>query len=435
MPRITTLLVAATTAFAFAVAGAGAAPGDLDRSFGHRGVARTPNQSEWRALTLQRNGRIVTVGNLGFDGQRIELARYLPDGRLDPTFGNGGRANVLDQGAGCHSVHPATAGIDSQSRTVVAGTLRECNSEGSVFLVVRVLPGGDLDTSFGDQGIVLLDPGVNDRAVDLEIGPGDSILVGGDVSAGWPGSAFIVARLNDRGALDPSYGDGGTAIVPLGHRGGVAAMAVDAKGRATLAGCCRIRHRRRIGIIRLTRGGELDDSFSGDGRRPLDLGRREEASALAIGKRGRVFVAGSVAERKPRRTQKTDLALARLNSNGPLDRRFGRRGVVTTDMDRFDNPSSLEPQADGKIVVSAVGDRFDGNSTQRWVVLRYRKRGRLDHSFSGNGRAFPRIHGSPPVMQMQPNGRILLLGWRFDDADPYGFILARLRNDGRPLGG
>jgi uncharacterized delta-60 repeat protein len=432
--RATVLLaLAAAAGFAFGASSASAAPGDLDPSFGRNGVVSTPIGSEARALALQQNGRIIAVGNLGEYGYTIEIDRFFRDGDIDPTFGNGGRVNVVDAGDGY--VYAAAAGIDSQGRIVVAGTLSEYDSPRRI-VVARVLPGGDLDTSFGDQGIVLLEPG-SDVVARLEIRPDDSILVGGTVTRPRQNPALIVAQIDNQGELVSSYGDGGMAVVPLVNRGGVAAMDVDAQGRATLAegwpGADRI-----IDVIRLTAGGELDASFSGDGRRGLDLGRKERVRTVAIGKRGRIFVGGSVAEREPRHTYRTNLALARLKSGGSLDRRFGRRGIVTTDMDRFDYASNLEPQTDGKIVVSAIGDRFSLGYPQEWVVLRYGQRGNLDDSFSGNGRAHPELYGSPPAMEMQPDGRILLLGWRWEDdadTDPYGFTLARLRNDGRPLGG
>jgi uncharacterized delta-60 repeat protein len=431
--RVTVLLaVAAAAAFAFGTSAASAAPGDLDPSFGRNGVVFTPIGSEARALALQQNGRIVAVGNLGDYGYTIEIDRFFRDGDLDPTFGNGGRVNVVDAGDGY--VYAAAAGIDSQGRIVAAGTLAEYDSPSRI-VVARVLPGGELDTSFGDQGIVLLDPG-SDAVARLEIRPDDSILVGGTMDRYTKNPALIVGRIDNQGDLDSSYGDGGTAIFPIA-RGGVAAMDVDATGRATLAEeYAGPDH--RVGIDRLTPGGELDDSFSGDGRRGVDLGRRERVRAVAIGKRGRFFVGGSVSEPEPRHTYRTNLALARLKPGGSLDRRFGRRGIVTTDMDRFDYASNLEPQADGKIVVSAIGDRFSLGYPQEWVVLRYGQRGKLDDSFSGNGRARPELYGSPPAMKMQPDGRILLLGWRWEDdadTDPYGFTLARMRNDGRPLVG
>jgi uncharacterized delta-60 repeat protein len=434
MPRIATLLAASAATLAFGVTCASAVPGDLDRGFGNRGVVRTYNSSEARALALQQNGRIVAVGSWFFEA--IEIDRYLRGGDLDPTFGNGGRARLLDDGG---YVNPAAAGIDSVGRIVVAGAL-EGPSPQTDIVIIRVLPSGDLDTSFGDQGVVVLNPGGDDGAVGLELRPDDSILVGGYVSGFSQDPASIVARIDDQGDLDSDYGDGGVATVPLGS---VAAMAADARGREMLAEGFPGPDQ-TIQMVRLTPGGELDDSFSGNGRRTLDLGRRERVRALAIGKRGRILVGGSVAQgRNPRRTSHSNLALARLNSNGSINRRFGRRGrrgIVTTDLDLFDTASDIVPQADGKIVVSAVGDHLSpGDYPQRWAVLRYRKSGKLDRFFSGNGRAFPkpRIYGSPPLMEMQPNGRILLLGYSWPDelADPDGFVLARMRNDGRPLGG
>jgi uncharacterized delta-60 repeat protein len=434
MLRIATLLAASAASFLFGVAGASAAPGDLDRSFGNRGVVRTYNGSAGTALALQQNGRIVAVGD--WLQSAIEIDRYLRGGDLDPTFGNGGRARVLDVSADNGYVYPAAAGVDSMGRIVVAGGLADSSSpdpDSMNIVVVRVLPSGDLDTSFGDQGIVVLgDPGVHDVAVGLEVRPDDSILAGGFENGFRQDSAFIVARIDDQGELDSDYGDGGTAIVPMGHRGSVAAMAVDARGRATLAEPYHGTDR-AVDMIRLTGGGELDDSFSGNGRRTLNLGVHERVRTLAIGKRGRVFVGGSVTTRR----EGSNLALARLKPDGRLDRRFGRRGIVTTDMDLFDYASDLEPQADGKIVVAAIGDHYGLDYPPRWVVLRYRRNGRLDRSFSGNGRAVPRIYGFHPVSEMQPNGRILVLGWSRTDEfeDPEGFVLARLRNDGRPLGG
>jgi uncharacterized delta-60 repeat protein len=442
MLRVTTLLTTGFATFAFAVAGAGAAPGDLDRSFGNRGFVRTSNGSEGRALALQQNERIVAVGNW-VDGYAIRIVRYLRDGSLDPTFGNGGLATVLDVGAENGSIHPAAAGIDSVGRIVVAGKLEDPASLSGI-VVFRVLPGGDLDTSFGDQGMVVLDPGVRDGAVGLEVRADDSVLVGGYANEFRQDSAFVVARIDDQGDLDAGYGDGGIAVVPVGRRSAVAAMAVDSAGRATLAG----QWPNETHMIRLTSDGELDDSFSGDGHRTLDLGRREQVLTLAIGKRERILVGGEVAERRAGQTGHTNLVLARLKPGGSLDRRFsrrGRRGIVTTDVAKWDYASSLEPQADGKIVLAGIAERFGYNFSYgvRWVVLRYRKNGRLDRSFSGNGRSFPNGNGygpklgHGPAMEMQSNGRVLLLGWTQEDelADPSGFVLARLRNDGRPLGG
>src|SRR5262249_5573735 len=44
-----------------------------------------------RAVALQADGKIVVAGYVQQEFARFALARYLPDGTLDATFGNGGR--------------------------------------------------------------------------------------------------------------------------------------------------------------------------------------------------------------------------------------------------------------------------------------------------------------------------------------------------------
>jgi hypothetical protein len=58
--------------------------GTLDTTFGKRGktITRVGWDAEARAVALQPDGKIIAGGD-------VLLARYLPDGRLDPTFGGG----------------------------------------------------------------------------------------------------------------------------------------------------------------------------------------------------------------------------------------------------------------------------------------------------------------------------------------------------------
>ena len=45
-------------------------------------------RSGWFDCAVQSDGRIVTCGNTGADGENMMVARYLPDGRLDTNFGD-----------------------------------------------------------------------------------------------------------------------------------------------------------------------------------------------------------------------------------------------------------------------------------------------------------------------------------------------------------
>src|SRR5207249_1639233 len=72
-----------------------AGPGDLDPSFGTGGRVLTDfgGGDGARALALQADGKIVAAGFTSSDfgtRRRFALARYNPDGSLDPSF-RGGR--------------------------------------------------------------------------------------------------------------------------------------------------------------------------------------------------------------------------------------------------------------------------------------------------------------------------------------------------------
>jgi uncharacterized delta-60 repeat protein len=64
--------------------------GTLDTSFDGDGIVTTDlgtQSDDARALVIQPDGRIVVAGTAGED---IALARYMPEGKLDTSFGNGG---------------------------------------------------------------------------------------------------------------------------------------------------------------------------------------------------------------------------------------------------------------------------------------------------------------------------------------------------------
>lgn len=72
------------------------ADGHLDATFGLGGTVTTDfGGAEFAlALVLQPDGKLVAAGFTGGDERDFALARFLSDGRLDPTFGTGVEINV-----------------------------------------------------------------------------------------------------------------------------------------------------------------------------------------------------------------------------------------------------------------------------------------------------------------------------------------------------
>jgi uncharacterized delta-60 repeat protein len=192
--------------------------GSPDQSFGSGGIVRTPigNPSlgdESLAVALD-GGRIVVGGDAdsGTGAGDFAVVRYLADGQLDASFGSGGI--VVTPGAEDELIRAVA--VTSGGKILVAGY----GGSGSTTLrlrLARYLDAGSLDTTFGGTGVVTTAIGNYAGAVSLAIQP-DGKAVAGGWSNGGP--SFALARYNDDGSLDLSFGEGGVRTYPVGTHGG-----------------------------------------------------------------------------------------------------------------------------------------------------------------------------------------------------------------------
>ena len=187
-----------------------AASGDLDPNFGTNGVAvaRIGSNDTIEDLLLQPDGKIVAVGSTAPNPVQLKdsaVARFNPDGTLDPTFGFEGKA-VFGFG-GYHDSAQAVA-LQADGKIVIAGhaNITETSSQ---ILVARLKQDGILDASFGQNGVTRLDRrqggSTSEEAYAVAIQPSGKILVAGISSDGsWPGYS-VIARLDESGLLDPGF--------------------------------------------------------------------------------------------------------------------------------------------------------------------------------------------------------------------------------------
>jgi uncharacterized delta-60 repeat protein len=196
------------------------ADGSRDTSFGSNGRAVVPLAGSFglagqpTAVALQRDGKIVVAASwveasMGSLIEAIRLARLLPDGSLDPSFGVGGIAggDLREQYVGVPSL-----AIQADGRIVVATSL----GTRETFGLARYRADGSLDTTFGTGGLVTTAfPGYDQAAVtDLEVTPSGKLVVAG--YAARPSNAEgVVARYLGDGSLDAAFGaarDGRAAV-------------------------------------------------------------------------------------------------------------------------------------------------------------------------------------------------------------------------------
>ncbi len=171
------------------------------------------------AAAVQPDGRVV-YATVGGGGTRVQLRRYTAAGALDSTFGT----------AGVVTVPTADVGTAIRAQVLVqpdAGIVVAVGSE-----LARYTVEGALDTAFaGGVGYEALPNGLIAAGIALQ--PDGRILVGAN-SVETGGAAGYVYRFTAAGALDTTYGTGGSkAVATSGYtRVEVGDVAVTAAGDA-----------------------------------------------------------------------------------------------------------------------------------------------------------------------------------------------------------
>ncbi|MCZ7527627.1 MAG: hypothetical protein M5U14_15365 [Acidimicrobiia bacterium] len=352
------------------------ADGSLDAGFGSAGVTvvdvGTASDDVPIAVALAPDGKIVVAGVTDAGGTMdLALVRLRTDGSVDPTFGTAGR--VITDVAGGADTGWGVA-VQPDGRIVVVGSAFVADFD---FAVVRYLPDGTLDTTFGGDGRVTTDFGAAEMAKDVALQPDGGIVV-----AGWTGSAspsvdFALARYDgSSGALDPTFDGDGKVVTDVAGSAHdeIVAVALQPDGKIVAAGYAEV-GTARFAAARYVADGSLDTTFNASGSLPgtvvTDPGGDSIAYGVAVERSGAIVLAGRAVPSAGSRV----FALVRYEPDGDLDPTFGTGGIVQTDLAAgdADGAAAVALQADGRIVAAGDSD----TSPQDFGVARYLSQGAL----------------------------------------------------------
>jgi uncharacterized delta-60 repeat protein len=264
--------------------------GNLDTSFGG-GDGKVTKDFNGKSdsvygMAIMPNGDIALAGTAqDASGSQYSsaVAMYKPNGDLDPSFGGTG----VVSGGSTTGLFPEAAGATGDGKFVVAG------SAGANFFVARYLPTGVLDPAFGTGGILKTTLGGSEVIDALAVRADGSIVIGGiDLATN---GAFLVARVTSSGQLDPAFGTGGGTITDFGSGyDRLFGIAVQPDGKIVAAGGAQVSgNDHEFAAARYTSDGQLDPSFGAGGMATVDLGTSyDEALAVGIQPSGRIVLVG-----------------------------------------------------------------------------------------------------------------------------------------------
>lgn len=350
-------------------------------------------------MVILPDGKIIAVG---VTNDSFAVARYGASGVLDASFGTNGlvvtKVTDAQQRAEASGVV-----VQLDGKFVVAGTVY--GPSGGDVAVLRFLPKGALDLSFGGDGKVVIDfSGGDDSAATVALDGNNRIVVGGSARVGTQ-STFAALRLTNNGTLDASFDGNGKATVDFGGDGAAADLLIQPKGEIVLAGRATVAGldgevRTREALARLMPTGAPDLTFDKDGRLVTEVVGDAVGSSVALDYNGKLVVAGSGAD--------AAFLVARYNPNGTPDTTFGVVGTVSTP---FGNPDTKAAVVltlpDGNILAA-------GQSAGQMAFARYSPNGTLDQSLDGDGKLLvPLASAAASSVVLAADGRLLAAGGPF----------------------
>lgn len=411
----------------------------LDPSF-NSGAILTIGADRGRAFgaDIGRDGSTYVVGNAEA-GSTVWVAKVLPNGALDPTYGasDGDGLNglsTLDLRAGV-TEHGYAIAVLGDGRAIITG---DFGSSPTNAYLARLTATGELDTTFATAGVqeITVMP-QDDLLAQVLVQPDGAIVAAGYGHNGSWRRPMVVKTLAD-GTLDSSFAsdgiwnDSGMSSDAAPDTGD--ALALQPDGKIVIGGWSQVGAAEQAFIMRLNPNGTLDTSYGYDHGAPVgpdgwatfDFGVGNDGFRhIELDTKGRIIAAGYAGP---------DTVVARFTSSGVYDTTFNASGQCAAgDLPGYCRPSidssgndlatTMNLQSDGAIVVAGVKSSGGGDN----FAARLNPDGALDKLFNTTGVRSdpysPTDKDQAEFISASVDGSIVIVGFRIQgltsDDDPF----------------
>jgi len=389
----------------FPASSAFAQAGRLDTTFGSGGIVLTnfgPDNNNFTLTdaALAPNGDIVVAGLVEFltanQSSTPVIVRYLPSGALDPSFGSGG---IVELSA---DFFAATSGVLSVQPNGQILVLTQPEVNGVLVIGLdRLNVNGQPDSTFGSGGQVIVNfPAPAEAAASPNLvlaQPDGKILLAGAASPDFRSKATpatIVARYLSTGALDTTFGSGGIVSAPAIGTPSTLAL---------LSG---------DGIL-VSAGGE-PEQFTSTGAL---LATPTGGTVIAVKGTGAVtfqsnadfLIAGAV--RGPDGKTSTDAVIVPFLISGAANPSFSSPAISF-------GPNGVECKSDANAIAVdslgrvIIGGIYESPTSDPWGLARVTSNGTVDTTFGSGGSVTTPVglEGFIGLLLIQPNNEIIAVG-------------------------
>lgn len=333
------------------------------------------------------------------------LCLFAQSGTVDQTFGTDGIV-LLECGT---AVGMRDCEILSDNSIIAGGYCYDQGQGLTGFFLAKFDENGILDTGFGNDGTVITPIGpVNAEISAIKINNDGSIIA---VGKAWidPNINFVIARYTSTGELDQSFGNNGLVTIGIAGLDFTAQdIIIQPDNKLLVMGMAKADQLDQYGSIvrvyRFNEDGSPDTGFGSNGYwEHLNTNENIEGKAIVLQSDGKIVLAlnefqGRVAGNTP--------VIARIHSYGETDQVYGVVGYsyFSPNRDMYIANIDLDPDED----VIATGMSFDLDQQYRldqWLVKLKKEDGTPDLNFGEEGMYFQNLHNK----DMEPTQIVVLL--------------------------
>lgn len=358
----------------------------LDSAFGNTGVTgltasnafALDNIDKPNDAVMDSSGRVIMVGSVNQTNTNVAVTRFLANGQVDVSFGVQGLF-TKDLG-GFDSAQAVTT--DSSNNIYVVGEL----FTGSVveIFIAKFLSSGAIDTSFGTSGVASTSFSISNlKVTDVHLHSDSTLGVLAAVN-----NEFTLYKFNSSTGAQ----QGSVTVNMTGEFDVPTAIAEQSDGKVVIAGYTADSANSfnydfavaRVDYTNMT----IDTSFATNGITTFDLGKTADdiPSDMLINSSGDIYIAGGIALA----TDVYDTVVVGLTSGGVLNTGFGTSGISIIDADGDNGANSNSSSAIGIAADSSgqilLGVQLGIAATNKDVgVAKLLSSGSLDTSYGTNG--------------------------------------------------
>lgn len=427
MKRITIAL--ALLLFASGLARAQA--GYLDKTFGSNGEVivhpTEPGVNTYDVKVLS-DGKIIHCGWMtgGTAGSMIYVMMHHADGTIDSGFGDSGLATykIPDNFFGGRLL------VYPDERILVFGSLWPKSSQHGKPTIVRFLPNGSVDSSFGSGGEY--DGSGFTRGssfMRLKLMTDGSIVALGSRSSSDTSTRLdpMITRITAEGKNDSSFGNSGILVIPLEQ---YTTFISDAHFYQTdqciFSYTSGVSGKSNLHMLRTDMSGSKDSSFGSNGTVTMQLSDVRTYVSYFTENSGNDLLC--LVQRDVSIAPKS--SLMRFAGDGKIDETFGNWGVAES-IDSLDNKYFSHSILDSSNNIIVVGEKTDGFFSLGSLIARYGRDGVVDSSFGVGGVGYGIPEGiSLTSAAVQSDGKYVVVGLHIGNAAQNYIVLYRFNNMG-----